>query len=122
MEKSSMGTAVLTLLIGLLGGYFFGLQHSAPVAVSTLESVMDMSMQGMMHSMTSDMEGKTGDALDKAFLEGMIVHHQGAVEMAQLLLKGTQRPELKKLGADIISAQTGEIEMMKQWQKQWFTN
>lgn len=78
------------------------------------------NMHGAMGDMMMGLDGKTGNALDKAFLDEMIVHHQGAVEMAETLLKGTKRPELIKLGNDIITAQTGEIKMMQDWRTQWF--
>ena len=52
----------------------------------------------------------------------MIVHHEGAVDMAEMLLQKTKRPELVKLGNDIINAQTSEIEMMKEWRQVWFNN
>ncbi len=77
-------------------------------------------MAEMMASMNAGLIGKTGDAFDKAFLSEMIVHHQGAVSMAQLVLTTSKRPELKKLANDIISAQNTEIQMMKDWQKSWF--
>jgi uncharacterized protein (DUF305 family) len=60
------------------------------------------------------------DELDKIFLVDMIVHHQGAVDMAKLLQKGTKRPELQKMANDIITAQTKEITMMQTWLKEWF--
>lgn len=66
------------------------------------------------------LEGKTGDAFDQAFLKEMIVHHEGAVVMAQQVLATSKRPELIKLANDIISAQTKEIAQMKEWQKAWF--
>ena len=81
-----------------------------------------MSMDAMMMHMNDNLKGKTGDELDKAFLADMIVHHQGAVDMAKLLEAGTQRPELKKFAQDIITAQSGEIQQMKAWQKMWFPN
>lgn len=77
-------------------------------------------MHSMMIDMTSRMQGKTGDELDKIFLEDMIVHHQGAVDMALLLQKGTKRPELQKMAKDIIDVQTKEIDMMKSWLLNWF--
>lgn len=76
--------------------------------------MMDMSMRDMGQML----EGKTGDNLNKAFLEGMIPHHQWAVEMARYLA-GSDKPELVKLGADIITAQTKEIEQMQNWMKEW---
>ena len=78
------------------------------------------NMHSMMMDMTARMKGKTGDELDKVFLEDMIVHHQGAVDMAIELQKGTKRPELQKMATDIISVQTKEIEMMKKWLNEWF--
>lgn len=49
----------------------------------------------------------------------MIVHHQGAVEMANEAKVNASHDEMKKLSDDIISAQTKEIEMMQGWQTQW---
>ncbi len=80
----------------------------------------DASMNTMMMDMASRMKGKTGDELDRIFLEDMIVHHQGALIMAQELQKGTKRPELQKMADDIIRVQTEEIEMMRAWLKEWF--
>jgi uncharacterized protein (DUF305 family) len=79
-----------------------------------------MDMTDTMHSMTSGLEGKTGDAFDKEFLSQMIVHHEGAVAMAQQVLAQSKRPELLKLAQDIITAQTKEISTMQEWQKAWF--
>lgn len=78
------------------------------------------SMGSMMMDMTARLRGKSGDELDKIFLEDMIVHHQGAVDMAKLLAAGSKRPEMQKFAADIIRVQSGEIEQMKAWEKSWF--
>lgn len=84
---------------------------------STMEG---SSMQGMMDDMMARLKGKTGDEFDKAFLSEMIVHHQGAVEMAQAVLKSSNRPELIQLANDIMTAQRKEITMMQGWQNTWF--
>ncbi len=86
----------------------------------TMMNNVGMDMESQMHGMTMSLEGKTGDAFDKEFLSQMIVHHQGAVDMAQMVLKTSKRPELIKLANDIITAQNGEIKMMQDWQKMWF--
>lgn len=86
----------------------------------TMMSDRDMKMDSMMSSMMAGLEGKKGDDFDKAFLSEMVVHHQGAVEMAKAVLSTSNRPELIKLANDIISAQNKEIEMMQMWQKAWF--
>lgn len=79
------------------------------------------SMEHQMMGMTDRMKNKTGDELDKIFLADMIVHHQGAVDMAEMLLKETKRPELQKMATDIITAQKAEIDQMKAWQTEWFS-
>ena len=50
----------------------------------------------------------------------MIIHHQGAVDMAKQVLVKSKRPELLKLANDIISSQTEQINQMKTWQTSWF--
>ncbi len=78
-----------------------------------------MSMDDMRKSMMMGLEGKTGLAFDQAFLSEMIVHHQGAIEMARLALSVSKQPELIKLANEIIKAQEAEIELMKTWQSEW---
>ena len=83
--------------------------------------VMSGNGMGMsMDDMVTALEGKTGDDLDKTFLSAMIVHHEGAIEMAREIKDKTARPELQKLADDIIKAQTEEIKQMKEWQKEWY--
>lgn len=74
-----------------------------------------MSMTDMMDSL----EGKKGDEFDKAFISSMIEHHQGAIDMAKAAQTSSDRQEIKDLADDIIKAQTTEIDMMTQWQKDW---
>lgn len=71
---------------------------------------------GMMSGQTSDIEAlNIAPDFDKAFLEEMIPHHQMAVMMAQMLLSGSNRTEMKQLAQDIIDAQNAEIELMRSW-------
>lgn len=76
-----------------------------------------MSMS--MNDMSGMLKGKTGDAFDAAFIEGMIPHHQGAIDMAIAARASAGHDEIKRMAEDIISAQQREIDMMKQWQKNW---
>ena len=72
-----------------------------------------------MADMTKQLEGLTGDAYDKAFIEMMIKHHQGATDMAKLSANRAKHEEIKTLSQNIISAQEKEISEMQQWQKDW---
>ena len=58
----------------------------------------------------------TGDA-DIDFVRGMIPHHQGAIDMAKIVLEKGKNPEIRKLAEDIIKAQESEIKMMNDWLK-----
>ncbi|WP_293353397.1 MULTISPECIES: DUF305 domain-containing protein [unclassified Microcoleus] len=80
-------------------------------------------MGGMNHGMNHNMSMDLGPAdadYDLRFIDGMTVHHQGAVNMAKEVLNKSKRPEMKKLANNIIAAQNREINQMKEWRKTWY--
>jgi uncharacterized protein (DUF305 family) len=89
---------------------------------SSGEMMEDHSSMGMMDAnagMMNELNGKTGGAFDKAFLEQMIMHHQSAINMAATGKTNAQHQEVKDLTVAIVTAQTKEIKQMKQWQNDW---
>lgn len=119
------------LVVGIFAGWLFwgnhqtnrmmmnGQMHRMPDGTMMANSGNDMN--SIMHDMNAKLQGKTGDEFDKEFLSEMIVHHQGAVDMAKLVLTSSKRPEMIKFANNIISAQSKEIEIMKQWENEWFS-
>ena len=82
---------------------------------------MNMMVHGGMMGTVGDLRNlETTKPFDEAFIKEMIPHHQMAVMMAQMLLASTNRPEMKKLAQDIITAQTKEIKEMRQWYSDWY--
>lgn len=79
----------------------------------------DDAMGMSMNDMANMLKGKTGDAFDQAFIEGMIPHHQGAIDMAKAAQRSAKHEEIKRMADAIISAQQREIDQMNQWMKDW---
>ena len=52
---------------------------------------------------------------DVAFTQAMIAHHQGAIDMAKVILGFGTDPETRKLAQDVMTAQQGEIAFLQQW-------
>lgn len=57
---------------------------------------------------------------ERAFLVDMVGHHSMAVAMAEMAKEKATHQELKDMADDIISAQTAEIERMRNWLKKWY--
>lgn len=86
--------------------------HAAPGVGkrSRFEVDMDKGMARMMEDMHGP--GYTGNP-DHDFLAMMIPHHEGAVDMARLVLIHGRDPLVRQLAEDIIASQTVEIAGMR---------
>lgn len=103
--------------IKLMSGWLTG--WGAPVP--TADGGSDMSgMKGMgdqTGGMMSDKEmtalkNATGSAFDRMWLQMMVKHHQGAIDMAKTALDQGANPGAKKLAKSIIDSQSAEIAEM----------
>ena len=65
----------------------------------------------------------TPDESDRAFLEDMVVHHEGAIDMSKRFLTGKfeKRPETEALAREIIDAQTDEVDTLRGWLRSWYS-
>jgi uncharacterized protein (DUF305 family) len=81
-----------------------------PGSTASFAEAMNEAMARMMRDMHAG--PMTGDP-DQDFLRMMIPHHEGAIEMARLLLLHGSDPLVRALSADIIAVQMVEIEAMR---------
>ncbi|MFC0314760.1 DUF305 domain-containing protein [Gordonia phosphorivorans] len=76
----------------------------------------DMSeMEGMLtDAQMNALREATGVEASRLFLDGMIEHHEGAVDMAEAELKDGANPEAKALAQQVITTQNAEIQTMRE--------
>ena len=121
MQSTTVIGVLVALVIGFGGGYILSENRVAPATEMGTHTMSDGSaMSDAMANMMSGLEGKTGDDFDRAFIEEMIMHHEGAVAMAQQALQLAKHAEIKQMANEIIAAQTREIETMPGWLRQWY--
>ncbi len=74
----------------------------------------------MDHSKMESSPGAAEAPQALQFIDTMIAHHQGAIDMALLANTRTRRDEVKKFTDGIIAEQRREIGDMQEWRKKWF--
>ena len=110
MSTKALASAIIGFLLGGL-----------VVSIAAQQNAdADPGGSGMtMSQMSEDLEDKTGNAYDAAFIASMIEHHRGALDMAELSATRAEHPEIQELSEAIIDAQQREIAQMKAWQRKW---
>lgn len=73
---------------------------------------------GGMDGMLSDdelqrLDDAEGDEATRLFLEGMIEHHEGAIDMADDVIDDGENPDVRALAEVIITTQQAEIDLMR---------
>jgi uncharacterized protein (DUF305 family) len=102
----------LSLILTACGGNDSGsMDHSSMTSSSTTSSSSTSATSAAVDAAHNDQ--------DVMFAQQMIVHHQGAIEMAKLATTQASSQEVKTLAATIESAQQPEITEMTSWLTSW---
>lgn len=108
MDKSQMGSDAQ-------GGGMGAMMGMGGMDVETMPEHVQENMRRMMVTMPAMHDGMMNENADVAFACGMIAHHQGAIDMAEVLLEHGEDEQMRTLAQEIIDAQVGEIEQMTTW-------
>ncbi|QIN84535.1 DUF305 domain-containing protein [Rubrobacter tropicus] len=75
---------------------------------------------GGMAAMSREMVMENGEYSDRAFIDSMVPHHRGAVDMAEVALDNAEHDEIRNLAEDIVGAQEAEIKELGEIRKREF--
>ena len=89
--------------------------HQMPAADAATLNEASKAYEEAMQKMHIDMAVPYSNDVDVDFVRGMMPHHQGAIDQAQVLLKYSKNLRLRRLAGGIIAAQKREIAFMKYW-------
>ncbi|WP_322892339.1 MULTISPECIES: DUF305 domain-containing protein [unclassified Yoonia] len=92
-----------------------GMMDMDGVDLAAMPEHVQENMRRMMISMPAMHDGMMNEDADIAFACGMIAHHQGAIDMAEVLIDHGQDPQMLALAEAIIAAQVAEMEEMSNW-------
>jgi uncharacterized protein (DUF305 family) len=100
--------------MGMMDKMMGGMGHGRMAAAGPDDPV-EAAFAAINSRMHRDMAMPAGGNPDVMFAQVMIAHHQGAIDMAKVILGFGSDPEIRKLAQDVITAQQGEIAFMRQW-------
>lgn len=78
-----------------------------------------MDRSGMGHG-SGGMMKENGGYSDERFIDAMVPHHRGAVEMAEVALENAEHEEIERLAENIVVTQEAEIQELKEIKKEEF--
>jgi uncharacterized protein (DUF305 family) len=94
---------------------------AAPAAVMPKEEKAELPGTETTKDMAKDLDAlKKTEPFDLAFIDAMIPHHQGAIDMATAAGEKATQPETKALASIIVRDESRAIDQMKTWRDAWY--
>ena len=107
MEKMMQG--------GMMQG---GMMQDMPMDTAGMSDAAKAYMEAMKRMDGPMMQGIQAGDPDVAFVQAMIPHHQGAIDMARAVLQFGKDDQVKAWANQVITAQQAEIDAMREWLQQ----
>ena len=95
-----------------------GMMQGMPTDTANMSDATKAYMEAMKKMDGPIMQGVQAADPDVAFVQAMIPHHQGAIDMARAVLQFGKDDQVKAWANEIITAQESEIAKMQEWLKQ----
>lgn len=115
--------AIIIVALLIISGILFYLVSRSTTPSDTDMSGMDHNKMNMPEDVRSDIYKRfaalKGEEYDKAFLADMIIHHEGAMNMAEIANSSTTHQEIRDLATNINSTQGQEVAKMNGYQAKW---
>lgn len=111
MREASAKNQAAAVVEGTVSGPEDHSAHRTPAGPTAGDQAFAES-EAEMHRL---MAAASGETVDQAYIAKMIAHHQGAVAMAQVALRDSRDPEVRRMAQTVIDTQTREIAEMRAW-------
>lgn len=95
-------------------GEVSGADHAA-MGHGAVVSAGDAAFAASEQLMHEKMAAASGETIDQAYVAKMIAHHEGAVAMAEVALRDSRDPEIRRMAQAVVDTQTREIAEMRAW-------
>ena len=111
MRETATKNQAATVVEGAVSGPEDHSAHQVPSGPAAGDQAF-VASEAEMHRL---MAAASGETLDQAYIAKMIAHHQGAVAMAEVALRDSRDPEVRRMAQAVVDTQTREIAEMRAW-------